>query len=104
MSTARGELDSPPAVGVLLVGFDVPLPWAAGIDSDYLDTIVRRIRDIEVLPIVDALESPAITVLDNRPLRMKSRSDKVAERDGGVAVYHTFWLGPPWNPKPIMDL
>lgn len=75
----RGGLESPPAVAFFLVRFDVPLPWVGGFDSNDLDTVVRRIRNVEILPVVDVLERPAVTVLDNLPLR--SRSDQGWRRD-----------------------
>ena len=37
----RDELGSPPAVAVIVIGLDVPLPWVAGLDSNNLDTVVR---------------------------------------------------------------
>ena len=79
MLMVQGEPGSPPAVAVLLIRFDVPLPWVLGFDSDDLDAVVRRIRDIEIFPVIDVLESPAVTVLDDLPL--ESRLDQVWRRE-----------------------
>ena len=50
---------------------------------DSLPAAAGRIRGIEILPVVYALVSPAVTVLDDFPL--KSRMDPKKERRDGVS-------------------
>lgn len=59
----------PPTITVVLVGAYVPLPWVAGVDSDDAHTVPSCLQEIEVLPVVHVLDGPAVTVLDNLPLR-----------------------------------
>lgn len=68
VSAVRGGLDSPPTVTICLVGFDVPEPRVAGIDSDDLNTVIRRIQDVEIPPHA-VLDGPAIIAVLNLPLK-----------------------------------
>ena len=74
----RRELDSPPGTGVLLIGFDIPLPRVFGFDTDDIGVVLRVARfEIKIPSVPDVLESPEVTVpfrnLNSLPL--KSRSD-----------------------------
>jgi len=86
---------------------NVPLPWVVGFDGNDPNTVFNRIRDIdvEILPVEDVLDGPALAaVLDELPLRIRSRSDQRWWGGRGATVGHTFWFSPLCNWNPMTDL
>jgi hypothetical protein len=65
-----GKLDSPVTIKFTVMA-NVPPPRALGIDSNDSFAVVECIGDIdiEILVVVNVLDSPAVTVVDKPPLR-----------------------------------
>jgi len=67
-STEISFINLPVSAVVLLVGANVPSARLVGLDSHNLGSILFRTFDVEVLLVVDVLESPTLVGLLNLPL------------------------------------